>query len=250
MSKKIVGTYGLHQTESNIWFLHQGKNALCDELSVYSSKDKDARRLEIQSPFKVVHANTLQGCPHEINLFEKEDLTKFDNEWKFLLRYDLFKLMLPLPLKQRLFFVQGRKTPEVLNSFFRLCTPTKLDIHPITTQRPRDWNTKLSLSNLMPLVLTGVNLNVINSFHSLIQLASATPRKILFVGSSDVIPPLDLHLLNEDYGLLVEKLNKIEPLPYERIGAAVLHKYMEGTLDERFTQLTGAPDQRSGLLLS
>lgn len=248
MTKRTVGTYGLHKSDSGVWFLHQATtnkarpnaNAF---VSVYSNPDINQRGGDIESPFNLNRQDGVGvGCPHQIDIFDQVnvDWDHLRKTYPVLTYYDLIKVMLPLPSKQKVFYIPYGGSIPCLKKLLRLCSPVKTEMELIGTARNRDRMTMLSASNIMPYVFTGATIKNVKAFDELVQMAMGMERKVIILGERNLIPPPGVHVLDEDWDYLEKHLEELGDIPFERIGASVLHEYMKGTLHENYISLVGS----------
>lgn len=228
MSNELIPVtyYGLHQTPDGVAYLHQGRKA---------SNFISLRQL---SPYEVVTKR--RGlCPHLIN---PASPVPDKNHWEIFLRMfkdELVQAMLPIP-KDRMALTPYLSDPnnELLMDLLMLSRmagpiyPVVLPINKLT--RPQLME-QLGLTNVLPLVLTGVQTSDQSYINEIATEARSMPRKLVLTGDDHLVirsPMVRIRTSLWDLDRV-----QLQSLNMETIGAAVLRRFARGErIDTEFVR--------------
>lgn len=215
---EIVTHYGIHWDE-NIAFLLQGRGGT------------NAVGLKKSPPFVVRLASRKKHCNHQIPLATP---VPNDFHWDaFVSAFDdqLVKAMMPFP-KVDAGVVFLKDDEELLTNVLFMLSRMSSPIFPIVIPM---WMTnltavvdELSMTNVQPLVITGVKPKDSDFLRKVCQAAVHAPRRLIVTGASDVLCPptakrIETELLSAKYDF-----NELNMLPWEALGATALRKWMRG----------------------
>ena len=219
MSDELIPVthYGLHLTPDGVAYLHQGRKA---------SNFISMRQL---SPYEVL---TKRGrlCPHLINAAS----TVPDRaHWELFLRmYDdpLVRAMLPIP-KHRNELVPFISDPQGellmdLVMLSRMGGPVSPVVIPFGKLSKTIILEELTLTNVLPLVLTGVETSDQKLMNELAVESRTLPRKLIFAGDDHMVirtPMIRITTSLWDFDSI-----ELQSLNMETIGAAVLRRHARG----------------------
>ncbi len=210
-----IAHYGLH-THEHVAFLHQGSRNAPNFVGL--------KRL---SPFHQ-KPEGMKACPHLINVSSPmPDRT----HWEFFCRLypdPLVQEMLPLP-KQKFALIAYVNDPNndlamAITILAKLSSPLYDVVHPLMSLTEKMILEKLNLTNVAPLILTGVETHNQTFINKLVKEAQLRPRRLILTGASEVVirepmRRIQTHLHHIDNRELVQ-------LPMEQIGVAVLRRYL------------------------
>lgn len=131
--------------------------------------------------------------------------------------------MLPLPKgdeRVSYFVDEGWVTPT-LGILQRLSSPITSIVRPYWQRRTSEWLPELEVTNVQPLVLTGIEPRHTPHILRLAQAAAPLPRRLVLVGhpATGTYPPIEK--------IRPEPLD-LPDLPLEEIGGWVLAQWMRG----------------------
>ncbi len=217
MSLLPIGHYGIH-TDESITYLHQGRSGAPNFVG-----------LKRQSPF-AGKPDGARACPHLINIAapapDRVHMAKFCE----LYPDPLFQQMLPIPKPQfgkaSFFNDPNNNLAMTLTILGKLSSPLVDIVHPYRSLTERAILEKLGLTNLAPLVLTGVTTEDQASLNNVVKEAQLKPRRLILAGDPMVVvrgaverfPTVLWQMDNRD---LVQ-------LPMEQLGAMALRRFVRG----------------------
>jgi hypothetical protein len=193
---EVVSHYGLHDA-GGIWFLEQ------------EGGGKTALPISVASPFRV---RSKLPCPHGIRVPRQ-------TSDEVLPDHPLITVMSPVPTPHRVYFLRQQHAPAVAE-LTRLCSPTASICHPVWSQQLRTLANLLQVTNVAPLVLTGLGLTHLGMTRKLVQAALISPRRLVLVGDDTAIAPAGAKVIDAPV------LTGISDLPLEELGAQLLTEWM------------------------
>lgn len=228
MSDELIPVthYGLHTTPDGVAYLHQGRKA---------SNFISMRQL---SPYEVV-TKRKRLCPHLIN---PASTVPDRAHWELFLRMfhdSLVNAMLPVP-KHRIELVpfisdpNGELTMDLV-MLSRMGSPVYPVVMPINKLPKATILEELTLTNVLPLVLTGVEPADQKLMNELAVESRTLPRKLIFAGDDHMVirPPLiRITTILWDHDRV-----ELQSLNMETIGAAVIRRHARGErIDTEFVR--------------
>jgi hypothetical protein len=172
------------------------------------------------SPFEAPEGK----CPHRIPLGVErpraDDWAAFQN----LLQDPLVQAFLPIPREasERALFVADT-TPQLfdwMTTLRRLSSPVVPSLQPLWFWSSQDLKTQLSLTNVMPWVITQVTPRDQRKVDRLLKDVVYSPRTLILIGSPHIVFSSPLKLITTTP---VEGAHK---LPLEVLGAEVLRRHL------------------------
>jgi hypothetical protein len=209
--KVRVGHYGVHWAPGGIAFLEQG------------GAGQNAAGVDVESPFYVHPFKRFSVSPHLINLADSK-LTQ--EEWmkvEPILTDPLLDVMSPVPrrIEDRCFFFADaeRKLIPLLMILSRMSSPTLPLIMPIWTQ-----SFDLHLTNVAPMVITDTDTSRSKLLNNVVSHARSGYRTVVITGDPNSVLNPDFQRKKTD--LFDIPISELRELPWERIGAFLLRRYM------------------------
>jgi hypothetical protein len=228
MSDELIPVthYGLHTTPDGVAYLHQGRKA---------SNFISMRQL---SPYEVT-TKRKRLCPHLIN---PASTVPDRAHWELFLRlFDdpLVQALMPIP-KDRNSLVPYINDPNGelmmdLVMLSRMGSPVFPVVMPINKLPKATILEELSLTNVLPLVLTGVETADQRLVNELAVESRTLPRKLVFAGNEFVV------IRNPLIRIATELWHfdrvELQSLNMETIGAAIIRRYARGErIDTEFVR--------------
>lgn len=215
-----VNHYGIHK-QDGVMYLHQGRAST------------NFIGLRNPSPF-LVQTKKSRACPHIINTASPVPDRIHWDLFLSMFHDPLVLEMLPVP-KERGSLVPYFNDPQNelamdLVILSRLSSPIYPVIQGIEKKNVKQFLEELTLSNIAPLVLTGVMPEHYDIMIALAMASRTLPRKLIFTGCSTVPTPPPLTRMNThiwDFDDLT-----IAGLPMESIGGALVRRYCRGEVLE------------------
>lgn len=205
----LVSHYGVHRGEGGIAFLLQQRS------------HQTLLERAIPCPFQI--SNARWRCNHNIDLSErnKEDLP--DDP--------LVELMKPLPAPAGEAKVHWFKDPKgeltaTLFNLSRMSWPVKAIVRPgwsidLTPQAESAFNIEMMTTNVQPMVLTGVDGRLARKLPRLVEIATASQRRMILTGPHMPLPRGIERMETELHGSELGDVN------WEGVGAQILYEHME-----------------------
>lgn len=213
-----VPHYGLHRSPAGVAFVHQGAPTGHNFIGWKQS-----------SPFEVVPTSKWARCPHAIPVSVGHPDAE---QWELFMRLyddDLFRAFLPIPK------AIGEPVPylddptgfstwtTMLVLLSKLSSPVIPNVVALANISKIKLAQQLSITNLGPLVLTGITTADQREVVDLVNDSLLRPRKLLLVGENQVVvrPPM------ERISTQLDKVDwlKLLALPMEQLGAVALRRY-------------------------
>lgn len=206
---QIVESYGLHWQGSVAWLI-QGRGGT------------NFVGLNAQAPFRAKGGE----CNHLIPAAAPIPDRVHWEGWQRISKDPLARMMLPLPRRvdERAAFFPGDGSLDLyLATLSRLSSPINPIVKPAWLVTTKDLDRELSMSNIQPLVITGVKTRDQPLVDRIGQLVAFKPRPVVLVGDPDVVvsPPMRRFRT----GLADVPLTDLMALPFENIGATILRRY-------------------------
>lgn len=216
MSSISVGHYGLHKTDTDVFYLHQGRYGAHNFIG-----------LGVASPFEVVFAKGKKMCPH---LIAPAPPNPDRLHWDFFCRLlddPLVNYFLPVP-KNRADLVPYLDNVDVtdLVNLSRLSSPLTPIVLPFNRLTKKALVEELSVTNLSPLVLYGLQTSDHDDMMEIATEARMSPRTLMFVGDPTMVvraPVLRIKTSIEEC-----HPHRMISLPLETLGAICLKRYARG----------------------
>ncbi len=162
-----IHRYGLVDI-GGIWFLHQEEGGFNPMTS-------------IESPMKVKPLVKRMTCPHSIRLPETEPEGYSD-----LPPTELVSAFLPLPKKRTVLISNDL---PILSDLCRLSSPCRPIVYPVWGLPKRTFRDEMSITNIAPMVMVGVNSTHTALVNDLLSVARFGDRTLILVGDSTVVLP-------------------------------------------------------------
>lgn len=217
---EIVTHYGMHQDPEGVWYLHQGRKQAANFIS-----------LSRPSPFDVINEGGRKlSCPHLIN----PSAPMPDRvQWEFFLELyqdPLLHYFLPTPRKTTELtpFVGDRDNSLTMSLVLlsRLSSPIYPVVHRMGTLSEDRVRAELRLTNVAPLILTGLQTCDQAYIEDLVVEARRAPRRLILAGDPMLVirPPM------ERIPTYVRDLDelKLHTAPMENLGAVALRRFARG----------------------
>lgn len=212
-----IGHYGLH-IDGVVTYLHQGKSSAANFVG-----------LRQPSPFQSKPEGA-KACPHLINIAapapDRVHMTQFCD----LYPDPLFQQMLPIPKEQfgkaSFFNDPNNDLAMTLTILGKLCSPLVNIVHSFHSLTEKAILEKLGLTNLAPLVLTGVATKDQALLNKLVKEAQLKPRRLILAGD----PMLIIRGPVERLSTVLWEIDTrdLVQLPMEQLGAMALRRYARG----------------------
>lgn len=191
--------------------------------------------LPVPPPF-LLHLEVRKSCPHNMDP-SAEPAT--ETEWKELLTMlgdPLMAAMVPLPKrpggKVSYFDDEFQKLLMVLIYLSAMSSPMRQLVHPITQIPPKKILDELSLTNVAPLVITGLMTNHQSMIERIVHESLLAPRRLILMGHPNVVA---YGMFKREVTSLTKKdEEKLSRMPLEKLGLTALRKYSRGEIDGRF----------------
>lgn len=221
-----VTHYGLHATQEGVVYLHQGRKA-----SNFIS-------MKQQSPYNVLTKRN-RLCPHLIN---PASTVPDKNHWELFLRiYDdeLVQAMLPIPKSRGscvpFLSVHNNEMLMELVMLSRLGSPIFPVVMPVRKLPKSTILEELSLTNVLPLVLTDVQTADQTLINELAVESRTLPRKLILAGDPMLVIRQPLIRIATDINFM--DCVQLQSLNMETIGAAVIRRHARGErIDTEFAR--------------
>lgn len=227
MSQLPIGHYGLHIADDSIAYLHQGKSSASNFLG-----------LKRMSPFQS-RPEGAKACPHLINPFGPAPDRVHLDEFCKLYPDNLFQQMLPVP-KERFARIPYFNDPnnDLSMTFMilgKLCSPLVNIVQPYRALTERSILDKLALTNLAPLVLTGITTEDQASINKLVKEAQLRPRRLILAGDPMLVVREPMVRMTT---IMWEVDNhELVQLPMEQLGAMALRRHVRNErIDTPYTR--------------
>ncbi len=209
-----VGHYGFHADQNSVWYLHQGRAA------------NNFIGLRESSPFTVVLRKS-KPCPHLINAAASIPDVVHWQQFSYWLNDPLLHAMLPTP-KEHNSLVPYLPDPNnelamILVILSRLSSPIYPVVHPLRSKTKASILEDLTLTNVCPLVLTGVQCSDNDYMFELAREARTLPRRLLFTGEAEVVIRTPLQKITTAFWD-TDALT-LAGLPMESLGALLVRRF-------------------------
>lgn len=217
---QIVTHYGLHADDTGVWYLHQGRKQAGNFIS-----------LNRPSPFEVVNEGGRRvACPHLIN----SSAPMPDKvQWElFLEMYQdpLLKFFLPTPrvVTEPIAFVGDLNNELVMTLVLlsRLSSPIYPVVHQLKNLTFDRIQAELRVTNLAPLVITGLQTKDQYEMERIVTEARRLPRRLILSGDPMLVirPPVErVQTYLSDFNEV-----KLHTAPMESLGAVALRRFARG----------------------
>lgn len=212
-----VNHYGVHTTPEGIVYLHQGRKA-----SNFIS-------MKQPSPY-TVRTQRNRDCPHLIN---PASTTPDRSHWGMFLRlFDdaLVQAMLPTPK------VRGTPVPFLVDPnnellldlvmLSRMGSPIHTAVMPLAKLNKKTLLEELTLTNALPLVLTGAQTSDQDFVDELAQESMTLPRRLVITGHDHLIVRKPLQRITTELWHMDRV--ELQSMNMEIIGAAILRRHSRG----------------------
>lgn len=211
-----IAHYGVHTTPEGIKYLHQGSRPPANFINLKKSSPFEQRPIDLKG-----------ACPHLMHVGEPNPDRA---HWDFFLRFindPLVKHMWPVP-KQRFEFSYYLNDPQnnlgiYLSILSKMSSPLGPILHPIDSLNEKVILQKLTLTNITPLILTGVQTHHQRLINRLATEAQLLPRKLFMTGASEMVIREPIQRITT----MIDRLEAVDliPLPMEQIGVAILRRF-------------------------
>ncbi|MEA2781820.1 MAG: hypothetical protein QOK29_3364 [Rhodospirillaceae bacterium] len=214
--KTVVSHYGVHWANGNIAYIEQEKSGT------------NALGLPEKSPFLVQLAKRDRRCNHLIALAApKPDPGHMEFISKLISEDKLARVMLPVP-KTGVggYYIEDPacrlKLPLVLLS--KLSSPIASVVRPFASLNLSQIADELQMTNVQPLVLTGVNAGDAEALKSIAEFLPSKPRTLVLTGDPGIAVPPAFDVIST--GIEKYDLADLAGLPWETLGAVIVRRYM------------------------
>lgn len=220
----VVSHYGVHtDNDGVVHLLQQGQSG-------------NFLGLPDHPPFKVT-SDLKVGCPHSVRW--KLGDTPDEEDWAHFqgaLHTPMVREFLPLPKERGQGVVIFDNHPEVSNLLVvlpRLCSPNRELTFAISGISNLRLNYEMAVTNIAPLVLTGITPEHQMRVERIVAESLFLPRRLILVGHPTIVAAGLIKrkkaLPEERWeGEVVEKSRLLKTLPLEELGAFVLQQYAWG----------------------
>ncbi len=216
MSESIlVSNYGIHRTPDNIAYLHQG-----------GGKTYNFIGLSAKSPFEV-RPEKPRACPHRINGSSPMPDIEHWTVFLELFKDPLVQAFLPLPRHSRdgVTFIS-----DVDEMLLLLLSKMSSPLHPIvesfSTYKKLNFKLDMGLTNVAPLVLTGLKPSDQNEMESMCAVARRSCRKLILSGDRQMVMREPLHEIETNLQHYDDRI--LYSLPMENLGAVAMRRWARG----------------------
>lgn len=253
MSPRVVGHFGVHWTDST-----EGPVAWLDQEKVdrrteaIAPTGTNVRGYAAKSPFLVQPVRRGLRCPHRIQTILPMPDEPYWNVFKEMLHAGgLLRVMAPVPRAEGVgghYFVHPEGVPAadlnariaLMSNMYSPVGPARLDAAAIDRPRLQLLLDELTVSNVMPVIITGVEPRHTNLLRRLGEVATTAPRCLIAVGSPAV--PLQPGWTKPDPGIAIHKyeMELLAMIPWQQIGGTLCRLYMRCELG----WFPGRPDLR------
>lgn len=212
-----VTHYGLHTTDTDIVYLHQGRSS------------NNFIGLKQPSPFTVQLPKS-KPCPHLINNASQIPDAVHWRQFTLLLTDPLVQALLPIPRgKSDLIPYLNDPQNELamdLVILSRMSSPIYPVVHPLSKMTMGKLRDELSLTNVCPLILTGVQPSDTSFLYDIASEARMLPRRLLLTGDPSVPIRKPLQRIQTEIWDFDDL--KLAGLPMESLGALLLRRFARG----------------------
>jgi hypothetical protein len=209
-----VTHYGLHTSEEGVVYLHQGRGA------------DNFIGLKAPSPFHV-ELRKAWACPHLINKSAPvPDIVHWE-QFSRILGDQLVQAMLPVP-RQREELIPYLSDPQnqlalILITLSRMSSPIYSMVKPFNSMTQLQVMKELALTNVAPLVLTGLQTENQRDVEEMAREARLMPRRLILTGDPNLVIRTPLTRIQTTLWEVDEL--KLAGLPMESLGALLLRRY-------------------------
>ena len=212
-----VSNYGLHADEDGIFYLHQGRSA------------QNFIGLKKPSPYDVALKKN-RACPHLINAASPVPDYVHWQAFLRLLPDPLVQALLPTP-KERGSTIPYLPDPNnelamPLVILSRMSSPIYPVVLPVRRLSTAQILEELGMTNVCPLVLTGVQTSDNALINEIAAEALLRPRRLVFTGDPAVVIRKPLERIKSDIWSVDEL--QLAGLPMETLGALLVRRFARG----------------------
>lgn len=240
MPTRVVSYFGVHWTESTeglVAFLDQEKVDRRTEAIVPTGTN--VRGYAAKSPFLVQPVRRGLRCPHRIQTILPTPDEPYWNVFKEMLeRGGLVRVMAPIPRVPGIgghYFVHPDGVSAAdLNARIALMSNMCFPVGPIRVDadavRVPQLLDELTVSNVAPVVLTGVEPRHTAMLRKLGEAAPTVPRCLVAIGSAAV--PLQPGWVRPDPGIGIHRyeMELMAMVPWQQVGGTLTRLYMRAEL--------------------
>jgi hypothetical protein len=214
--KTVVSHYGVHWANGNIAYIEQEKSGT------------NALGLPEKSPFIVQLPRRNGRCNHLIALAApKPDPTHMEALAKLVNEDSLVRAMLPIPKTGAGGFFLGDPAGKLrlhLVLLSKLSSPITSVVKPFATLNREQILDELQMTNVQPLVLTGVTAAQAPALAELTEQLASLPRSLIVTGDVELPLPPSIQTIGSEIGKY--DLANLAGLPWETLGAVMVRRYM------------------------
>jgi hypothetical protein len=214
--KTVVSHYGVHWASGNVAYIEQEKSGT------------NALGLPEKSPFVVQLPRRNARCNHLIALAApKPDPSHMELLARLINEDSLVRAMLPIPRTGPGGFFLSDPAGKLrlhLVLLSKLSSPIACVVKPFASLGHEQVLDELQMTNVQPLVLTGVTAAQAPSLAPLAERLASLPRSLVLTGEADIALPPGIEKLGSE----IEKhdLADLAGLPWETLGAVIVRRYM------------------------
>ncbi len=219
---RTVTHYGIHWDEDGLAWLQQGRGGT----NAWGVKEKSS--FSVKLPNRSVH------CNHMVQLASAVPNDHHWNTFVQLLDDPLVRAFLPTPKQDGgVYFLESMGPNEhlILIMLSKLSSPIYNVVAPMWTMTPSTIIEQLQQTNIQPFVVTDLKPKDSETIGQLSRAAVYHPRKLIMVGSSDVVINANIRRvktkLHTDHNL-----GDLVSLPWESLGASIVRLFMRRELNE------------------
>ncbi len=160
-------------------------------------------------------------CPHDIRIEDAKEGNLPDDP--------LVRAMLPVPkeMGDKIVFVEeNENNKKLVSELLRLSSTSKNEIQAMWMFAPHVIAAQLRMTNLSPLVLFGYTPGLNFKIRKILDMAYYSPRKLILIGPAYAVLTTGVARCKTNL-----KVEDVQDLPLEAIGAWHLKQYMENGND-------------------
>lgn len=221
-----VTHYGVHTTDEGVAYLHQGRSA------------SNFIGLKAVSPFQISTKKSLP-CPHLINQAAPIPDAVHWQAFSRILKDPLVQSLLPIPKEMGTLVPYLPDPQNELNldlvTLSRMSSPIYPVVMPLRKLTKGQLMNELSLTNVCPLILTGVQPEDNAYLNEIAREAILYPRKLLLTGDPTVVIRYPMERIQTSIWNMDEAV--LMGLPMESLGALMLRRHARSErLDAEITK--------------
>lgn len=218
-ARTALGSYGIHETDDGVAHLFQD----------VSPRGWNFFGIEDPSNMSVKHLRN--GCSHAINpMMTKRSVAM--KHWEIfapVAEDPLVQAMLPVP-NGKTYYLPSPSLPnhvEWLSCLERMNSPLHTWVRPFWSVPLKKICSQLSLTNIHPIVLTGLKMGDIELATRLVEAARQYDRTLILCLDDNLVLPTSVEKIDTKIHLNTD-LSSLIKLPLEHIGASIVSRHCRG----------------------